>query len=839
MKSEHVVAGKISNFEEQVKAGVVRAEMKPGKPAHFLTGLMHLLSPACSDLRHVLSWSPNGLSFLIVSPDALVASNALKERGDFKHNNFPSLVRQLNMYGFHKHVSPLGVILYAQEYFRRDEPDLMRHIVRRVPTATGEMAPPKPPDNPSALLSDAEISVVIRSIPGALELLEATGGKRRKKHKESASAAASAAAAAARAVASAVSAASAPYPTSGKAAADLKKAARSHERLERERDRERDRKGERDRERGKEREGAKIIEGRSQSRSGSSLSGSGSGSGSGSQSRRSTCDSTGASHSASTSDAENGSGGRTAGEILAQMQAEAHHAAIAAALAGSVPYTPAAGLLYPGGTPDLSAAGGDAFGGGHLLHPTDAHYAAAQQHQGLQTSGSSSSTGALPLHNLHPSQVSSLHQQQQSNLAQGLAQNPQHLQHQHQPLQHPSPHLHHHSVGLGFGLSSTSSPVAPGPFSPTTPSPSMHGHPSSSLPGLQAGAHYGQHLLSHANPLNHAHALSQQRSPLFGFDAQVRAQRGLFLKTQQLIMDEVRQNMIAMNRNSGSGGSGGSGGGSGGGGGGLDGTGAGASGPAPFASYASVTSMGSINGSGGGSGSLATRRDDDGDDDGTGPAAPFASYFGHHGSEQQHQQQQQQQQQQFAMGLDTQLQLQLLQQQQQQQKQLDQLLQQQNHFHLLQQQQQAHLLHQKQQHAHLQLQQQINLQQQQQQQSQHLQQLKQKYQVPSDDAALVPDLVGPGPGTGGIGGMGGIGGGSGGIGGAGGADGPLGSPSLNAMLMPTPRLGSVEEPQAGTLSLDDIFRVSKEDDFDPINYLDTDIFGFFESEDVDQTAPSI
>lgn len=113
----------------------IQAAEKRSLPA-FLTKLYRMVDAPETDPW--VQWNDQGTSFIIPNSQTL-AEKVLGHH--FNHNKFTSFVRQLNMYGFHKvpHLNH-GVLLndgqpevweFASEYFRRDQPELMRHIIRK------------------------------------------------------------------------------------------------------------------------------------------------------------------------------------------------------------------------------------------------------------------------------------------------------------------------------------------------------------------------------------------------------------------------------------------------------------------------------------------------------------------------------------------------------------------------------------------------------------------------------------------------------------------------------------------------------------------------------------
>jgi hypothetical protein len=80
----------------------------------FLLKTLDILSDR--SLTETIAWDAEGLSFIIKDVEAFTKEVLPKY---FRHNNFSSYVRQLNMYGFHKCRHRTNEIVYSHPQFSR------------------------------------------------------------------------------------------------------------------------------------------------------------------------------------------------------------------------------------------------------------------------------------------------------------------------------------------------------------------------------------------------------------------------------------------------------------------------------------------------------------------------------------------------------------------------------------------------------------------------------------------------------------------------------------------------------------------------------------------------
>ncbi|KAH8549551.1 HSF-type DNA-binding-domain-containing protein [Umbelopsis sp. PMI_123] len=105
----------------------------PGTQSAFVTKLYNIVGD--EEIQHLISWSKEGDVFSVKNPTEF-ARTILPQY--FKHNNWQSFVRQLNMYGFHKVNDVFHTLTneqqlweFAHECFRRGQPELLQKIKRK------------------------------------------------------------------------------------------------------------------------------------------------------------------------------------------------------------------------------------------------------------------------------------------------------------------------------------------------------------------------------------------------------------------------------------------------------------------------------------------------------------------------------------------------------------------------------------------------------------------------------------------------------------------------------------------------------------------------------------
>lgn len=142
----------------------------------FLNKLRNMVDD--KDTDELICWQPSGDTFIV--PNNIRFAKEVLPRF-FKHNNFSSFVRQLNMYGFHKvpslqqgslkHEQEMEVWEFENENFVRDHPDLMSNMQRkRGQKGDGEKENNEKDDenDRNKALIDGKVEEGLNSVSGAL-----------------------------------------------------------------------------------------------------------------------------------------------------------------------------------------------------------------------------------------------------------------------------------------------------------------------------------------------------------------------------------------------------------------------------------------------------------------------------------------------------------------------------------------------------------------------------------------------------------------------------------------------------------------------------------------------
>ena len=106
------------------------------KPNKFLSRLYNMLNE--SKFSNIISWSETGTSFHI-SKISEFTLTVLPQY--FRHKNFSSFVRQLNMYDFHKERDTGEIQAYSHPCFIRGDNEKLCHIYRKTSDLYSESKP--------------------------------------------------------------------------------------------------------------------------------------------------------------------------------------------------------------------------------------------------------------------------------------------------------------------------------------------------------------------------------------------------------------------------------------------------------------------------------------------------------------------------------------------------------------------------------------------------------------------------------------------------------------------------------------------------------------------------
>ena len=128
-KNENISKDKKINNETIKKEEELFHNEKYKKKSDFSNFLLKLYQILENDqYKNIIHWGENG-QFFIVKNIHDFTENILPKY--FKHNNYSSFIRQLNMYGFHKKKSNQNEHIFLHQNFIKDQKDLIKTIKRK------------------------------------------------------------------------------------------------------------------------------------------------------------------------------------------------------------------------------------------------------------------------------------------------------------------------------------------------------------------------------------------------------------------------------------------------------------------------------------------------------------------------------------------------------------------------------------------------------------------------------------------------------------------------------------------------------------------------------------
>lgn len=145
-------------MSQKVRERMIKSPLPQEGIASFIRKTYEILEEG--KYNDIISWSDDG-NFLVIKDAEEFSQKVLPVH--FKHGNFTSFVRQLNMYNFHKKRSMTTEHIYYHELFKRGKVELLRHIKRknsepsRIPDPVGPMIGRDMPMNECIPFGDMQI----------------------------------------------------------------------------------------------------------------------------------------------------------------------------------------------------------------------------------------------------------------------------------------------------------------------------------------------------------------------------------------------------------------------------------------------------------------------------------------------------------------------------------------------------------------------------------------------------------------------------------------------------------------------------------------------------------